>query len=54
MQNSGALARILEIVLVLGNYMNGTSTRGGAIGFKLSSINKVGVSLACHLEKPDN
>ena len=41
MQNSGSFSRILEIVLVLGNYMNGTSSRGGALGFKLSSMNKL-------------
>ena len=29
------------MVLVLGNYMNGNTTRGGASGIKISSINKV-------------
>jgi len=41
MQTSAAFSRILEIVLILGNYMNGTSSRGGAVGFKLSSITKL-------------
>lgn len=32
------------MVLVLGNYMNGNTTRGGASGIKISSINKVGIN----------
>jgi len=41
LQTSKSFSKLLEIILVLGNYMNGTSSRGGAQGFKLSSINKL-------------
>lgn len=27
---------------MIGNFMNGTGIKGGAFGFKISSINKVG------------
>jgi len=32
----------LKIILAYGNYLNGTSNRGGAYGFKLDNINKLG------------
>lgn len=32
---------VLKQILVLGNYMNGNTNRGGASGFKIHSINKV-------------
>jgi hypothetical protein len=35
--------QLLQMILVLGNYMNGNTTRGGASGIKISSINKVKV-----------
>ena len=35
------LAVILEIVLKLGNYLNGGTSKGGAYGFKLDTINKL-------------
>lgn len=31
-----------QLILLIGNYMNGTGVKGGAFGFKISSINKVG------------
>jgi hypothetical protein len=30
-----------QLILLIGNYMNGTGVKGGAFGFKVSSINKV-------------
>lgn len=33
--------QLLQMILVLGNYMNGNTNRGGAFGIKISSINKV-------------
>ena len=32
---------LLNVILVMGNYMNGTNYGGGAYGFKINSINKV-------------
>lgn len=32
---------MLCIVLVMGNTLNGTSFRGGAVGFRLASLSKV-------------
>ena len=32
---------MLEYILAFGNYMNGTSNRGGAWGFKLDALDKV-------------
>ena len=34
-------ARVLEIVLALGNFLNGTSFRGQAYGFKLAVLTKL-------------
>jgi cytokinesis protein len=31
-----------KLILLIGNYMNGTGIKGGAFGFRVSSINKVG------------
>ena len=31
----------LQLILLIGNYMNGTGVKGGAFGFKVSSINRV-------------
>lgn len=30
-----------QLILLIGNYMNGTGIKGGAFGFRVSSINKV-------------
>ncbi len=32
---------LLQLILLIGNYMNGTGIKGGAFGFRVSSINKV-------------
>lgn len=32
---------ISQLILLVGNYMNGTGVKGGAFGFRVSSINKV-------------
>lgn len=40
-QTSSRFKRLLEVVLALGNYLNGTSSRGGAYGFSLSGLTKV-------------
>lgn len=34
-------AQLLSVVLLLGNYLNATGIKGGAYGFKISSINKL-------------
>lgn len=31
----------MQLILLVGNYMNGTGVKGGAFGFRVSSINKV-------------
>ena len=41
-EQSSKLRGILQVVLAMGNYMNGQ--RGGAYGFKLSSLQKVAPS----------
>ena len=35
-----------QLILLIGNYMNGTGVKGGAFGFRVSSINKVRLSQA--------
>jgi cytokinesis protein len=35
-----------QLILLIGNYMNGTGIKGGAFGFRVSSINKVCYLLA--------
>lgn len=32
---------VCQLILLIGNYMNGTGVKGGAFGFRISSINKV-------------
>ena len=32
---------MLEVALAIGNYLNGTSVKGGAWGFKLDSIERM-------------
>jgi len=39
--NSKKLTRILEVVLRLGNFLNGGSTRGGIYGFRLDALLKL-------------
>ena len=39
--NDDRLVQFLEVVLAVGNYMNGGTNRGGIFGFKLSSILKL-------------
>lgn len=41
LRNSVAFKELLQIILLLGNYMNATSLQGGAFGLKIDSINKV-------------
>jgi hypothetical protein len=38
---SAKFHRILEVVLAVGNFMNGTSFRGGAYGFSLTLLTKL-------------
>ncbi|RKP20512.1 FH2-domain-containing protein, partial [Rozella allomycis CSF55] len=38
---SKMFSQILEIILTLGNYMNGDSFRGGAYGFSIDTLNKL-------------
>jgi diaphanous 1 len=38
---SKKLARILEVVLKLGNFLNGGTARGGIYGFKLDALLKL-------------
>jgi cytokinesis protein len=37
---------LLNVILQMGNYINGSNYAGGAWGFKLSSINRVRLALA--------
>jgi len=41
LKNSTKFVKILEIVLAVGNYINGSTGRGGAWGFKLNSLLKM-------------
>jgi len=41
MQTSEKFMRVLEIVLALGNYLNGSTPRGGLYGFKLDGLLKL-------------
>jgi len=40
-KESKSFVALLEIMLAIGNYVNGSTQRGGAFGFKLSSIPKM-------------
>lgn len=40
-RNNYRFHHILEVALTVGNYLNGTSLRGGAWGFKLESIERL-------------
>lgn len=39
--NAESFKQLLQMILVLGNFMNGNTSRGGAFGIKITSINKV-------------
>ncbi|KAG0279795.1 hypothetical protein BGZ95_000200 [Linnemannia exigua] len=41
LKNSKHFKELLNLILMLGNYMNGASHNGGAFGFKIASINKL-------------
>jgi hypothetical protein len=40
-KQSPKFKKVLEVVLALGNYLNGGSFRGAAYGFKLDALNKL-------------
>ncbi|KAF8212513.1 hypothetical protein K438DRAFT_1663494 [Mycena galopus ATCC 62051] len=39
--NAKWFKELLSLILLIGNYMNGTGLKGGAFGFRVSSINKL-------------
>jgi len=41
LKDSEHLPKLLELILAIGNFMNGETIKGGAYGFKISSINKL-------------
>ncbi|KAG0049422.1 hypothetical protein BGZ83_005772 [Gryganskiella cystojenkinii] len=41
LKNAKYFKELLNLILMLGNYMNGGSHNGGAFGFKIASINKL-------------
>jgi len=41
LMSSHSLRKVLEIVLAIGNYMNGGTRNGGKYGFRLSTLNKL-------------
>ena len=41
MKNSKKLKRVIEVVLKLGNYLNGGTRRGGLYGFKIDALKKL-------------
>lgn len=43
----------VQLILLIGNYMNGTGIKGGAFGFRVSSINKVGKVYISHVRRAD-
>jgi cytokinesis protein len=43
LRNAKLFRELLNIILMMGNYMNGTNFAGGAFGFKIASINRVRV-----------
>ena len=42
-RNSNKFAKILELILLLGNYMNSGSKNGQAFGFEISFLTKVNI-----------
>ena len=56
--NSDKLAGVLELILALGNYINGSTRRGGAYGFALSDLPRIvgtkgkgGTTLMAYVER---
>ncbi|CAG8496889.1 4842_t:CDS:10, partial [Scutellospora calospora] len=41
LKESSNFKELLNLILLIGNYMNGSGNRGGAFGFKIQSINKL-------------
>lgn len=41
LQNAPLFRRLCQLILHIGNYMNGTNFAGGAFGFKIASINRL-------------
>jgi len=41
LMNAKHFKELLSLILLIGNYMNGTGVKGGAFGFRVSSINKL-------------
>lgn len=41
LRNNERLHHLLEIALAVGNYLNGTSFKGGAWGFRIDSIERM-------------
>jgi hypothetical protein len=50
LRDSVAFKDLLQIILLLGNYMNASSSQGGAFGLKINSINKVTLKPAFAVE----
>ena len=48
---SESFVNILQYVLAIGNYLNNGTMKGGAYGFKLSSLEKVRIFLYIHTHK---
>ncbi|KAG5461619.1 MAG: Formin, FH2 domain-containing protein [Olpidium bornovanus] len=42
LRSMGKFAKVLEVILAIGNYMNGGSFRGGAFGFSMDTLTKLG------------
>ena len=40
-KDSAGLKKLMEIILALGNYLNGESVRGGAWGFRIDFLTKL-------------
>ncbi|KIJ37716.1 hypothetical protein M422DRAFT_177632 [Sphaerobolus stellatus SS14] len=41
LQNASKFKELMNLILLIGNYMNSTGVKGGAFGFRVSSINKL-------------
>ena len=41
LRNAQLFRELLNVILVMGNYLNGTNFAGGAYGFKIASINRL-------------
>lgn len=41
LRDAKCFRQLLNVILVMGNYLNGTNYAGGAFGFKVASINRV-------------